>query len=80
MAEFQPTAQHAHGLYVVIASRDSEKQLWVAFQTPQVALAQVLQRLPPGWFVTLSGDILTPKEAKILGIQPNEVRKLRDSL
>jgi hypothetical protein len=65
-------------IQIIIASPDGKrKELWVATGTPEAALVQVRQYLPAGWMVTLTGSSLTPQQAAVLDLHPNEVRKLR---
>jgi hypothetical protein len=65
-------------VHIVVASPDGKrKELWVATGTPEAALIQVRQHLPAGWMVTLTGSSLTPQQARVLDLYPNEVRKLR---
>ena len=65
-------------IQLIVASPDGKrKELWAATGTPEAALVQVRQNLPAGWLVTLAGSSLTPREAEVLDLHPNEVRKLR---
>lgn len=65
-------------IHLIVASPDGKrKELWAATGTPEAALVQVRQHLPPGWMVTLSGNGLTARQAAVLNLRPNEARKLR---
>lgn len=63
-------------IYVIAATQDGKRtELWVAGDTPQRALVRVREHLPPGWMVTLTGESLTDRQAKVLGLNPHEARK-----
>jgi hypothetical protein len=65
-------------IQIIVASPDGKrKELWAATGTPEAALVQVRQHLPAGWMVTLTGSSLTPRQAAVLDLYPNEVWKLR---
>jgi hypothetical protein len=65
-------------IQIIVASPDGRrKELWAATGTPEAALVQVRQHLPAGLMVTLTGSSLTPRQAAVLDLYPNEVRKLR---
>jgi hypothetical protein len=68
-----------YGIYIVAATGDGKTQLWAAAGTPGRALADVRKYLPSGWIITLTGECLTSREAEILGIGPDDVRKIRDT-
>jgi len=62
---------------LINAKGDGRIELW-AVGAPSVRGLEILrQHLPPGWMVSLTGEGLTFKEAAVLDIRPNEVRKLR---
>lgn len=61
-------------VYLVIASKDGQAELWAASGTPGKALAEVRGYLPSGWMFTLTGETLSPEEAAMLDIRPGNVR------
>ena len=63
-------------VYVVLASKVGQTELWATTGTPGKALAAVRAHLQTGWLLTLTGDCLPPEEAAPLGIVPGEVRCL----
>jgi hypothetical protein len=68
---------HLYSTHVVLAIGDGQTELWAAATaTPRKALAGVLQSLPSGWMVTLTGESLSLEQATELDFRPNEVRKL----
>ena len=67
-------------VYLVIASKDGQAELWAASGTPGKALAEVRGYLPSGWMFTLTGETLSPEEAATLDIRPGNVRWLGGSL
>lgn len=68
-------------IHIVAATQDGKKlQFWAVAAEPQRALVEVLQRVPSGWMVTLTGENLNPQEAAALGVRPFEVRKLGTSM
>lgn len=66
-------------VYLVVASKDGQTELWAASGTPGKALAYVRGYLPSGWLLTLTGEKLSPEEAATLDIRPGDVRWLRGS-
>ena len=66
-------------VYLVIASKDGQAELWAAAGTPGKALAEVRGYLPSGWMFTLTGETLAPEEAATLDIRPGNVRWLGGS-
>lgn len=73
-----PSHSHPYGIYVVLATRGGDAQLWVVADTAEKALAEVMRRLPSDWLITLTGETLTESEAELLDIQPNEARRLKE--
>jgi hypothetical protein len=67
-------------VYLVIASRDGQAELWAAVGTPGGALAEVRSYLPSGWMLTLTGETLSAEDAATLDIRPGSVRWLRGGL
>lgn len=65
-----------YGIHVVAATGEDRTEFWAVAATPTKALVEVLQRLPAGWMVTLTGESLTLQEGAELHFRPNEVRKL----
>jgi hypothetical protein len=66
--------------HIIAASRDGkETELWIAPGSAEQALVRVREHLPAGWMVTLTGNSLTRKQAAVLALGPDEVRKLREA-
>jgi hypothetical protein len=67
-----------NAIQIVAATPDGKNKLeyWAVTAPPQTALVEVLQRVPAGWMVTLTGETLNPQEAAALDLRPFEVRKL----
>ncbi len=63
--------------FVPTTQDGKETDLWITAGPPEMALVRVLEHLPSGWMATLTGQSLTPKQAVMLGLAPNEARKLR---
>jgi hypothetical protein len=63
-------------VYVVLASKVGQTELWAITGTPGKALAAVRDYLPSGWLLTLTGECLPPEQAAPLGIVPGEPRCL----
>jgi hypothetical protein len=61
-------------VYLVIASKDAQAELWAAAGTPGKALAEVRGYLPSGWMLTLTGETLSPEDATKLDIGQGNVR------
>jgi hypothetical protein len=61
---------------VAVASKDGLTEHWAAQGTAGQALADVRRYLPSGWFLTLTGEMLSAEEADALGIRPGNVRRL----
>jgi len=63
---------------VAASSPDGKKiEYWAVAAEPQIALIEILQRLPSGWMVGLTGENLTLQEAAVLDMYPSGVRKLQ---
>ncbi len=63
-------------VYLVLASNNGLTELWAATGSPGKALAEVRDRLPSGWMLTLTGGCLIPEAAASLGILRGEVQCL----
>lgn len=63
-------------VYVVLASKVGQTELWATRGTPGKALATIRDHLPSGWLLTLTGQCLPPEEMAPLDIVPGEVRCL----
>lgn len=70
----------SYQIHIVAASQDGKSsELWISAGSPEAALVKVRQQLPAGWMVTLTGNSLTPKQAAVLHLRPDEARKLKDA-
>ena len=64
---------------VRVRTDDNCFRIWVAFTSPEEALSKVLDSIPEGWSVVLTGARLNAREIEMLAIKPGEVRELYDS-
>ena len=58
------TETFVRGLRVVVASKGSERQYWVAATPRDKAAAVVQRRLEDGWKATLTDQQITVRESK----------------
>jgi hypothetical protein len=54
---------------------EHDVQLWAVFKAGD-AVAAVKEQVPPGWFVELTDDQLTPEQVQRYGLMPGDVRAL----
>jgi hypothetical protein len=66
-------------IHIVAAAGDGRTEFFVAAGARDIVLANVRQRLPLGWMVTL-WDRLSSQEAAALDLRSDEVRHLRQVL
>ena len=71
--------EYAGGVYVVLALRGAESELWAAATPRSDALQAVQAKLGEGWkAIRILETRLTTDKVAALGLRPNGVRQLRD--
>jgi hypothetical protein len=68
----------ANGVYILIATKDSNIQYWAAATRRKEAVATVRRLLGIGWKVTLTNWRLSPKKVSELELRPDDVRQLQN--
>ena len=64
-------------VHIVAATKDSLTEYWVAATRREEAVAAVQQLLEPGWAASITDRRISPRQAAVLHLRPNDVRKLR---
>lgn len=61
---------------VRVRTDDNTFRIWVCATSPEEAVLRVLNSIPEGWTVVLTGARLRKREVEVLAIQAGEVREL----